>query len=142
MLRRIKMEPAVEQVPVPAVEPVQPPSEQVPETAPETVESPSKRGRGRPPGAKNKPKVRVVPLEPEPPEEPVAPEEPVVPDAPKPKRVRVQPPQPKLLVVPQPPPATPHETFRMAIAALGQVAQADRASKQAYFDGLVARMVK
>ena len=86
-------------------------------------------------------KVRVVPLEPEPPEEPAAPEEPA-PAEPKPKRVRVQAPQPKILVVPTPPPATPHETFRMAIAALGQVAQADRASKQAYFDGLVARMVK
>ena len=135
------MEPAVEER-VPEAEPVQEPSEQVPEPAPETVETPPKRGRGRPPGAKNKPKVRVVPLEPEPPEEPAAPEEPPVPDEPKPKRVRVQAPQPKLLAMPTPPPATPHETFRMAIAALNQVAQADRASKQAHYDAMVARMVK
>jgi hypothetical protein len=136
------MEPTVEES-VPAAEPVQASSEQVPEPVPETVETPPKRGRGRPPGAKNKPKVRVVPLEPEVPEEPAAPEEPPVPaDEPKPKRVRTQAAQPKILVVPTPPPATPHETFRMAIAALGQVAAADRASKQAHYDAMVARMVK
>ena len=133
------MEPTVEEI-VPVTEPVQAPSEQVPEPVPESVETPPKRGRGRPPGAKNKPKVRVVPLEPEPPEEP-APEEPA-PAEPKPKRVRVQAPQPKILVVPTQPPATPHETFRLAIAALGQVAAADRASKQAHYDAMVARMVK
>ena len=141
------MEPVVEES-VPIAEPAEAPSEQVPEPVTETVETPPKRGRGRPPGSKNKPRVRVVPLEPpaeaaepEVPEEPEAdePEEP----APKPKkRARVQAPPPKLLVVPQTPVATPHETFRMAIAALGQVAQADRVSKQAYYDGLVARMVK
>ena len=139
------MEPVVEES-APTAEPVETPSEQVPEQVPETVETPPKRGRGRPPGSKNKPRVRVVPLEPpaEPdvPEEPEAVEEPEEP-APKPKkRARVQAPPPKLLVVPQTPVATPHETFRMAIAALGQVAQADRVSKQAYYDGLVARMVK
>ena len=134
------MEPTVEES-APTAELVETPSEQVPEQVPETVETPPKRGRGRPPGAKNKPKVRVVPLEPEPPEEPAAPE-PVVPAEPKPKRVRVPAPQPKILVVPTPPPATPHETFRMAIAALGQVAMADRASKQAHYDAMVARMVK
>jgi hypothetical protein len=134
------MEPVVEES-APTAEPVETPSEQVPEQVPETVETPPKRGRGRPLGAKNRPKVRVVPLEPEVPEEPVAPEEPV-PDEPKPKRVRTQAAQPKILVVPTPPPATPHETFRMAIAALGQVAAADRASKQAHYDAMVARMVK
>ena len=134
------MEPTVEES-APAAEPVQAPSEQVPEPVPEMVETPPKRGRGRPPGAKNKPKVRVVPLEPEPPEEPAAPEEPM-PEEPKPKRVRAQAAQPKILVVPTPPPATPHETFRMAIAVLGQVAAADRASKQAHYDAMVARMVK
>jgi len=138
------MEPVVDES-VPATEP----AEVTPEPIPEAVEAPTKRGRGRPAGSKNKPRVRVVPLEPpaepaepEVPEEPEEAEEPEEP-APKPKkRARVQAPPPKLLVVPQTPVATPHETFRMAIAALGQVAQADRVSKQAYYDGLVARMVK
>ena len=138
----VAVEPAVE-----VAEPVESTPEAVTPAVELRVEDPPKRGRGRPPGAKNKPKVRVVPLEPEPPAEaPEAPEEaPETPEAqeaaPK-KRVRAQPPQPKLLVVPQLPVATPHDTFRMAIAALGQVALADRASKQAHFDAMVSRMVK
>ena len=135
------MEPVVDES-VPAAEP----AEVTPEPIPEAVEAPTKRGRGRPAGSKNKPRVRVVPLEPpaepEVPEEPEEAKEPEEP-APKPKkRARVQAPPPKILVVPQTPVATPHETFRMAIAALGQVAMADRASKQAHYDAMVARMVK
>ena len=142
------MEPVVEEV---APEPAEVAPESAAAPVAEEVETPPKRSRGRPPGSKNKPKVRVVPLEPEAPAEPEVPAEPEAPDepdeseepAPKPKkRVRAQAPQSKVLVVPQPPVATPHETFRMAIAAVGQVAMADRASKQAHYDAMVARMVK
>ena len=110
-------EPVPEEPPAPAEPPSEPPAPEPP--APEP-----KRGRGRPPGSKNKPKINVVPL-PTPPHPPPEPspgeeadtEEPV----PRPKAKA----QPKVVTkvvrVPEPPAMTPHETFKMAMEALSHI---------------------
>ena len=133
--------PEIEQ---PVAEPVAEPAEPVEPVEPVDAAPPeAKRQRGRPPGSKNKPKIRVVPLEvpaAEPP--PAEPDEAKEPETPAPKkRARIAE-TPRVMVMPQLAPATPHETFRMAMEALSRVAQADRASKQSHYDALVARMVR
>ena len=139
------MEPAI---PEPAEQP--PEVEAVQEVAAPPPEEPGQdpqaKKRGRPPGAKNKPKIKVAPLEPPLAEQPAT-EEPAVvveeqPSNAKPRPKKEQAPRTKLVVVPQAPPATPHDTFRMALAAMSQLAQADRVSRQAHFDALVSRMVR
>jgi outer membrane biosynthesis protein TonB len=84
----------------------------------------------------------IAPPEPPQPPEPSPGEEADTEEAPKPKPKA----QPKVVTkvvrMPEPPAATPHETFRMAIEALSHMARADKQSRQARYDALVSRMVK
>ena len=127
---------------VPEESPAEPPAPEPP--APEPPAPEPKRGRGRPPGSKNKPKINVVPLPtaPPPPEPSPGEEADTEEPAPRPKAKA----QPKVVTkvvrVPEPPAMTPHETFKMAMEALSHMARADKQSRQAKYDALVSRMVK
>ena len=112
--------------------------EPVAETAAEPVQEP-KRGRGRPKGALNRVKI-VVEATPEPTPEPVpiATVEPVTPDPPK---VRAKgKPAPKGGVESVMATASPHETFKTAMAAWQQVALLNEQAKSMHFSKLVNDM--
>ncbi len=104
---------------------------------------PAKRGRGRPPGAKSKVKIKVEP--PEPPAPPPPPEPPAPVEAPeaevKPKRARKAP-VPAETVVAHTAPVTPHQTFLTAMQAWQQLAAQDRASRSAHYHNLVDSMFR
>jgi hypothetical protein len=89
--------------------------------APAQASEPAKRGRGRPPGSRNKVRISVEPPEAQEPSEPVA-MKPRARQAPAP-------------VVSE---QTPHETFRAAMAAWQQMAQSDRQAKKDHYHRLVA----
>ena len=131
-------EPAVAEEAVESLEPTA-------ETAVEPVPEP-KRGRGRPKGALNRVKIVVEATpeptpesKPEPTLEPVpATVEPATPDPPK---VRAKgKPAPKGAVEPVMATASPHETFKTAMAAWKQVAPLTEQAKSIHFSKLVNDM--
>ena len=113
--------------------------------------SPAPKKRGRPPGAKNKPKIAVVPLETAPATPPAPPPEPVAPVAktPKPKktaRVEEPPPTPPATQMPYIPqvqqtPALTHETVRMLAHSLSEFARSQQESRRDRFMRMVATRV-
>ena len=121
----------------------EPPVEAHKEPPAERPAEPAKRGRGRPPEAKNKVKV-VIKVEPPAPPEPPAPE-PVAAEAPvaepRPKRVRKAPVAAETVVA-HTAPATPHATFLTAMQAWQQLAAQDRASRSARYHNLVDSMFR
>ena len=125
----------------------EPPAPEPPAPEPPAPEPPPepKRGRGRPPGSKNKPKINVVPLPtaPPPPPEPSPGEEADTEEPVSQPKAKAQPKVvTKVVRMPEPPATTPHETFKMAMEALSHMARADEQSRQAKYDALVSRMVK
>ena len=124
-----------------------------PSAAAETQQEDLKKKRGRPPGSKNTVKIAVIPLtapEPQPPEPPSPPEPPPEPTPEpqtvkkpvrQPRKVTVPPPSEPKVPTPQLPPTTPHDAYRLAMAALHQVAHAHKETKQARYDAMISRMM-
>ncbi len=132
------MEPETAQ-PMPQESQETPEVQETQETQP--LDTPAPKRRGRPPGAKNRPKIVVeapAPLREEPksePEPPAPPEE--TPKQQKPPRVVMKKP-----VVPVASQATPHQTFLSAMRAWQVMADHDRNARSTHYHNLVDAMFK
>ena len=110
----------------------------IPEIVPNTPEipeiEPAAKKRGRPPGAKNKPRIIVESL---PAPEPTAPEpEEVEAPTPDPKRQR------KPVVLPEPAQQTPAQAFKAAMQHWSDMQQQELNSKGEHYHKLVSAMFK
>ena len=110
----------------------------IPEIVPNTPEipeiEPAAKKRGRPPGAKNKPRIIVESLPATAPEPEEVEEEAPTPDPPKRQR--------KPVVLPEPVQQTPAQAFQAAMHHWNQMQQQELNSKGEHYHKLVSAMFK
>jgi hypothetical protein len=113
-------------------------------SAPEPEADVPKRGRGRPAGARNKPKIQVIPMEPveEAPEAAPVEPEPEAPDPTPKKRTRTTTPRPKApsapVVMKAPEPQLDHHTVMRYMASyIQEAAHNERQAKQDHYSRLI-----
>ena len=98
---------------------------EIPEDREEPVEAPAKRGRGRPPGAKNKVRISVQ-----------------APEAQEAQEAVVMKPRAKPAPAPVVSEQTPHATFHAAMAAWQAMAHGEHQAKRDHYHRLVSDSVR
>ena len=101
---------------------------EIPEAPEQPVEAPAKRGRGRPPGAKNKVRISV--------------QAPEACEACEPQEAVVMKPRAKPAPAPVVSEQTPHATFHAAMAAWQALAHGEHQAKRDHYHRLVSDSVR